>query len=372
MKRPNLPSEYDLDLWSEDQLTDFAESLPENEDNLKTLLSILQVYAEEGIGEVRWAPDYAEPGYSTDTTHGVFLANWNNETRYNPETKQREVTSRRMSRLERLVEAAYFSNEWCDEWSECSDCGKTVRTSPDDMSWEPSYVWAGELLCQECAGGDPQTIWQSEEGQHDLPSWFAEHSTTRVEIGCSWALKIDLQKPYAGTTDLSDPLLREHSAIINAVVTPTDLPGEVKIHGIPYEVRGQFWPGIGRKYAWILIPEDTLEEWEWMDRIEKNTPEREELLADITRCLQALVEDAALWAELAEYHEPDFEDDPPYLDVRLQLHEGQWDLKTGDPQFDRDGRGCWGVTALIETSVPREVAEDLLREALDQWELIPY
>lgn len=85
-------------------------------------------------GDVRWSQDYAEPGYSLEEGQtGVLLFDWN------PVPQE----------IQDLLETR-FSLEWSDEWIECA-CGKCVRTSPDDMSWEPSFWYGeGEITCREC------------------------------------------------------------------------------------------------------------------------------------------------------------------------------------------------------------------------------
>lgn len=109
-----------------------------------------------------YANEYAEPGYSlAEGQRGVLFGNWNCLSRAGLD----------------LLEQSY-ALEWCDEWSTCSDCGKAVRTSPDDMSWSPSYlIDEGGLTCVECLATDPgsyfdRVAWDVENGQpEDSASW---------------------------------------------------------------------------------------------------------------------------------------------------------------------------------------------------------
>ena len=51
-----------------------------------------------------------------------------------------------------------------------------------------------------------------------------------------------------------------------------------------------------------------------------------------------------------EYDEEEDEyiplDEPIYIDVRLQVHDG-WALRTGPSDYDQDHRGYWGVGSVV-------------------------
>src|SRR4029434_770624 len=79
--------------------------------------------AQSEIDNVRYASGYAEPGYDAPEK-GVVLANWN--------TLPRD--------LDRILERAGYAIEWSDEWSECENCNRIVRTSPDSYGWRQSFV----------------------------------------------------------------------------------------------------------------------------------------------------------------------------------------------------------------------------------------
>lgn len=52
-------------------------------------------------------------------------------------------------------------------------------------------------------------------------------------------------------------------------------------------------------------------------------------------------------------------------DVRLRLHEGEWELKTGDASFDDDHRGHWGG-AWVSVDATREECEGIARDLIKQ------
>lgn len=85
-----------------------------------------------------------EPGYDD---RPVLAANWNP-----PE----------MERIANLIENKLddYALEWSDEWTDCQECGKAVRTSPDSYGWTPHYMWFNdcEILCLDCAKEYPDDI----------------------------------------------------------------------------------------------------------------------------------------------------------------------------------------------------------------------
>ena len=108
---------------------------------------------------------YGEPGYDDPEIGIIATGNWNNDDEYDREKRERVVTSTLPKRVAELLEKLGVSIEWEDEWSECSDCGKLVRTSADSYSWQPSYVCGdGELLCHDCVEEDPEEHLKSLEG----------------------------------------------------------------------------------------------------------------------------------------------------------------------------------------------------------------
>lgn len=81
---------------------------------------------------------YVEPGYDDPESGMIATANWND---VDPEP----------------FEELGIEIEWSDEWSDCCNCGKLFRTSPDSYSWTPYYAWIGEceMICGDCIKDDP-------------------------------------------------------------------------------------------------------------------------------------------------------------------------------------------------------------------------
>lgn len=114
------------------------------------------------------ADEYAEPGYSNRTGKPILFANWNERTKYNPETREQEVLDSTPRRLGDLAEKAGYALEWSDEWTTCNQCGKAVRTSANSYSWMRSYFeddLDGEIVCIECVEKDPENYLISLEGE---------------------------------------------------------------------------------------------------------------------------------------------------------------------------------------------------------------
>lgn len=53
------------------------------------------------------------------------------------------------------------------------------------------------------------------------------------------------------------------------------------------------------------------------------------------------------------------------LDVRLVFHEGNWEVKTGDSQYDTDHRGFWGYGSLSYDIEPEDLTEAMTVLATD-------
>ena len=98
--------------------------------------------------QVTFAPEYAEPGYSTDK--GILFANWNPSCGFNVQKAQQKRDP--IVRLGRIAEKMGFKCEWEYEWTTCQECGKAVRTSPDCYGWTSHYriVNECELICLDC------------------------------------------------------------------------------------------------------------------------------------------------------------------------------------------------------------------------------
>lgn len=121
-----------------------------------TVSRMIDQIMQGGNFDLQWANDYAEPGYSCDETKGIFFADWNDRTRYNSETREHETLDSTPSRVCSILEAAGYEIEWCDEWTECDECGRAVRIQPDSYSWRPSFVLFNdcEIVCSKCVEND--------------------------------------------------------------------------------------------------------------------------------------------------------------------------------------------------------------------------
>jgi hypothetical protein len=121
------------------------------------------------------------------------MADWNNVTRWNKDTKEHETLCRCMERIAEIAEKIGYAIEWHDEWTECDECHKAVRTQPCGHGWRPQY-WMrdSELYCRECA--DPREVAADCIGnaKKALPEWIAPESVgyypvtedTEYENGC--------------------------------------------------------------------------------------------------------------------------------------------------------------------------------------------
>lgn len=119
--------------------------------------------------DVRVSLGYAEPGYgNADGDDVVVLANWNAIDEYDRIKAERVTLSRGPCKLGTLFEKMGADIEWSDEWTECDECYKTFRTSPDCYSWTPSYVAHDDgYTCHECTmkGDIPELLKNEYEGE---------------------------------------------------------------------------------------------------------------------------------------------------------------------------------------------------------------
>lgn len=117
------------------------------------------------IEEIRLHFDgYAEPGHTDPESGIIATGNWNDVTVYS-QVHGRTVVSDLPSRISALFEKMGVEIEWSDEWSECADCNKLVRTSPDSYGWQQSYKLDDDgLICHECIAEDPEAHLESLEG----------------------------------------------------------------------------------------------------------------------------------------------------------------------------------------------------------------
>ena len=86
--------------------------------------------------------------------------------------------------------------------------------------------------------------------------------------------------------------------------------------------------------------------------------------------IDAMVADLMFYRDDIKDLEPDPGDDDACGEVRLQYHDGLFYLRTGDPQYDQDGRGFWGcgmVGANMTDDELRDVAIALVDDCADHY-----
>ena len=117
---------------------------------------------------------YGEPGYSDPDCGLIATGNWNDVTVYDKQTQSRKVVSDLPQRISDLFEKIGIPCEWLDEWSECGNCGKLIRTEADSYCWLPSYkLYDGDISCEECLKADPESYLSSLEDNPDDANTFS-------------------------------------------------------------------------------------------------------------------------------------------------------------------------------------------------------
>ena len=98
----------------------------------------------DGIGY----PDgnvYAEPGYNAPDNGVLAVGYWSPGNHDDDEMRER---------IQVLIDALTAMGchvEYGDEWAQCGNCDRYVRTQPDSYSWRPFYSWGdGEVTCGDC------------------------------------------------------------------------------------------------------------------------------------------------------------------------------------------------------------------------------
>jgi hypothetical protein len=87
-------------------------------------------------------------------------------------------------------------------------------------------------------------------------------------------------------------------------------------------------------------------------------------IADVNVTIKDLASD--IYGSCSGYSKDDCE----YIDLRLQVFDGQWFLRTGDAQYDTDHRGVWGNTSIsvpITKAAAYEAAKTLIESCSDYW-----
>ena len=99
----------------------------------------------------------SEPGYKDEP---LFCANWNKP---------------KLKRIADVLEKKGFEIGWSDEYTNCSDCNKAIRTNADSYGWEPYFIMGdGFIVCGECVNANPDYILEYINENKAIPSHFIE------------------------------------------------------------------------------------------------------------------------------------------------------------------------------------------------------
>lgn len=160
--------------------------------DLKTWCSEWLEEQADGSSDVRWYEGYAEPGYD-EPELGVVLANWND---FSEKVTVLHDGDELTARPGDLLEQAGYSVEWCDEWTDCCNCYKLIRTSPDSFFWQPSYFWPSEceIQCKQCALADMDSYadWVTSKDDHidNLLLPWEEHGWAELPSKFWWIVGV--------------------------------------------------------------------------------------------------------------------------------------------------------------------------------------
>lgn len=117
---------------------------------------LLRLVTGEDYGDGEIVTDvihgYAEPGYPTDPETVIVLGNWNAKRYPGPDDAPLTLAENLGPRLFDALTRLGAECEWLDEWAQCQECYRAVRTTENSYSWKPSYVWFEDsFVCADCA-----------------------------------------------------------------------------------------------------------------------------------------------------------------------------------------------------------------------------
>lgn len=111
-------------------------------------------YLVESIDGTVHTAGYAERGYNEPKSGVICLGNWNKDRDWRQNIDLHTEKNGILRQLARYTTVAF---EWEDEWAECCECGKLVRTKPDSYSWM-RYYWDSDdgAVCGDCVTEHPE------------------------------------------------------------------------------------------------------------------------------------------------------------------------------------------------------------------------
>jgi len=94
---------------------------------------------------------YSEPDYGSDDAVIVF-GNWNPKRFPRGDDAPLSKSENIGPRLAGALEKVGAEVQWLDEWTECQNCFRAIRTEPDSYSWRPAFAWLDDcsIICSRC------------------------------------------------------------------------------------------------------------------------------------------------------------------------------------------------------------------------------
>lgn len=113
----------------------------------------------DGVVVTNIIDGYTEPGYPDDPETVVVLGNWNPKRFPRdgepPLTKDESRPVRLARALEKLPNVEL---EWLDEWDQCVDCNKALRTTSNSFNWKMFGALTDDgYVCAACLRKDMAT-----------------------------------------------------------------------------------------------------------------------------------------------------------------------------------------------------------------------
>jgi len=116
-------------------------------------------------------------GYAGDEDNILIATgDWNEITYYDSITNINIVISNLPARVGDLFEKMGIEVEWEDEWTECCECRRLIRTEPNSYFWSPQFKYFEDrgYVCHSCLLEDPKEYLYCLEGNLDESNTFNE------------------------------------------------------------------------------------------------------------------------------------------------------------------------------------------------------